>query len=147
MIQITVLPNHFQISHASFGWWEKEPYWFTLAGSKVKVNFSTLCIKPFGHDTDYSFCPITLKLHMHVWGWWENEPYWFWVIGSKVNCGTLLVKPLGHDTGYTASFCPITSYVSCWWWEQRPFSFGHMVLFRSQPWPPARGCHALHCIV
>ena len=37
-------------------------------GSKVKVNFGTLYIKPCGHDTcsDYSFCPITFKLHMHI---------------------------------------------------------------------------------
>ena len=32
--------------------------------SKVKVNFGTLCIRPCGHDTDYSLCPITFKLHM-----------------------------------------------------------------------------------
>ena len=35
-------------------------------GSKVKVNFGTLYIKHFGHDSDYSFCPITFKLHMHI---------------------------------------------------------------------------------
>ena len=29
-----------------------------------KVNFGSLCIKPCGHDTDYSFCPITFKLPM-----------------------------------------------------------------------------------
>ena len=36
------------------------------AGSKVKVNLSTLFIKPGGHDTEYSFSPITSKLHMQV---------------------------------------------------------------------------------
>ena len=35
-------------------------------GSKVKVNFGTLCIRPCGHDTDYSFCPITFKLYIKV---------------------------------------------------------------------------------
>ena len=35
-------------------------------GSKVKVNLSTLCIKPCGHDTDYSYCQITFKLYMQV---------------------------------------------------------------------------------
>ena len=34
--------------------------------TKVKVNFGTLYIKPYGHDSDYSFCPITFKLHMHI---------------------------------------------------------------------------------
>ena len=35
-------------------------------GLKVKVNFGDLYIRPCGHDTDYSFCPITSKLHMKV---------------------------------------------------------------------------------
>ena len=35
-------------------------------GSKVKVNFGTLCIGSWGHDTGYSFCQITFKLHMEV---------------------------------------------------------------------------------
>ena len=35
-------------------------------GSKVKVNFGTLCIGPCGHDTDYSFRPITFRLHIQV---------------------------------------------------------------------------------
>ena len=64
--RLQFLPNHFQTSHVSFGWWEEEPYWFWVTGSTVKVNFSTLCIKPFRHNTDCSFCPITSKLHMKV---------------------------------------------------------------------------------
>ena len=56
------------------------------------------------HDTDYSFCPITFKLHMHVV---DNERFWVIESNSKVNFWTLLVKPCGHNTGY--SFCPITS--------------------------------------
>ena len=31
---------------------------------KVKVNFGTLCIRPWGHDADFSLSPITFKLHM-----------------------------------------------------------------------------------
>ena len=60
------LPNHFQTSHAHSPWWEEEPYWFWVTGSKVKVNFGTLYIKPCGHDSNYSFCPINFKLHMHI---------------------------------------------------------------------------------
>ena len=56
--------NHFQTSHVSCGWWEEESYWFWVTGSKVKVIFGTLCIKPCGLDTDYTFTPITFKLHM-----------------------------------------------------------------------------------
>ena len=55
------LPNHFQTSHVSCGWWEEEPYWFWVTGSKVKVNFGTLCIRPCGHDTDYSFFAKSLS--------------------------------------------------------------------------------------
>ena len=62
--RLQFLPNHFQTSLVSCGWWDEEPYWFWVTGSKVRVNFGTLCIRPCGHDTDYSFCPITLKLHM-----------------------------------------------------------------------------------
>ena len=36
------------------------------SGSRVKVNFGTMYIKPCGHDSDYSFCPITFKLRMQV---------------------------------------------------------------------------------
>ena len=61
-----MLSNHFQTSHVSCGWWEEEPYWFWVTGSKVKVNCGTLCIRPCGHDSDYSFCPITFKLYMYV---------------------------------------------------------------------------------
>ena len=64
--RLQFLPNHFQTSHAYCWWWEEEPYWFWITRSKVKVNFGNLCIKPCGHDTDYSFCPITFKLHMHI---------------------------------------------------------------------------------
>ena len=61
------LPDHFQTSHAHRWWLEEEPYWFDwVTGSKVKVNFGTLRIKPYVHDTDYSFTLITFKLHMSV---------------------------------------------------------------------------------
>ena len=60
------LINHFQTSHVSCGWWEEGPYWVWVTGSKVKVNFGTLCIRPCGHDTDYRFSPITFRLHMQV---------------------------------------------------------------------------------
>ena len=56
--------DHFHSSHVGCGWCEEEPYWFWVTGSKVKVIFGTWCIKPCGHDTDYSFTPITFKLQM-----------------------------------------------------------------------------------
>ena len=73
-------------------------------GSKVKVNFGTLCIRPCEHDTDYSFCPITFKLHMYVVDDKKNPID----LGSKVkvNFGSLCIGPCGHNRDY--SFCPIT---------------------------------------
>ena len=44
----------------------RNPIDFGSRGSRVKVNFGILYIKPCGHDSDYSFCPITFKLHMHI---------------------------------------------------------------------------------
>ena len=44
----------------------EEPYLIWFAGSRVKVNFGTLCIKPCSHNTGYSFCLITFKLHLQV---------------------------------------------------------------------------------
>ena len=35
-------------------------------GIKGQGQLGTLCIKTCGHNTDYSFCPITFKLHMYI---------------------------------------------------------------------------------
>ena len=61
-----------------------------------------------GHDSDYSFCPITFKLHMHICHDERRNPIDFGSRGSKVkvNFGILYIKPCGHDSDY--SFCPIT---------------------------------------
>ena len=103
--RLQFLPNHFQTSHVSCGWWEEEPYWFWVTGSKVKVNFGTLCIRPCGHDSDYSFCPITFKFHMHIYLHERRNPI---DLGSKVkvNFGSLCIRPYGHNTDYSLS--PIT---------------------------------------
>ena len=52
-------------------------------GSKVKVNFGTLYIKPCGHDSDYSFCPITYTLHMHIHHDKRRNPIDFWSQGQR----------------------------------------------------------------
>ena len=76
-------------------------------GSKVKVNFGTLCIKPCGHDTDYSFCPITIKLHMQVVDDERRNPIDFGSGGQRSRSTlALCIKPAWHDTDY--SCCQIT---------------------------------------
>ena len=107
------LPNHFQTSHVSCGWWEEEPYWFWVTGSKVKVNFRTV------YKTSWAwyrlqFLPNHFQTSHVSCGSREEEPYWFGVTGSKVkvNFGTLCIKPCGHDTDY--SFCPIAFKLYMW---------------------------------
>ena len=39
---------------------------FGVMGSRVKVTFGTLCIKPCGHDTDCSFSPIVFFSRLHM---------------------------------------------------------------------------------
>ena len=104
---------------------DEEPYWFWVTGSKLKVNFATLCIIPCGHNIDYSFCPITFKLHMHIHHVERRNPIDFgsrgqllwgdivtrrsWVVGwvsGFVSAWVRPTLPCGHDSDY--SFCPIT---------------------------------------
>ena len=144
--KLQFLSNHFQTSHGSCWWWEEEPYWFRVVGSKVKVNFGTLCIKPCGHDTDYRFCPITFKLRMQVVDGASRNPIGFGSRGQRSTlglCSWNLVDTM-QATVFARSF---SNFVSCWWWEERPYSFwviGPIVVVN---FAPARGCHALCCLV
>ena len=52
-------------------------------GSKVKVNFGTLRIRPCGQNTDYSFGPITFKLHMSVVDDERRNPIYFGSWGQR----------------------------------------------------------------
>ena len=135
--RLQFVPDHLQTSHVSCGGWEEEPYWFWVMGSKVKVNFGTLCIRPCGQDTDYSFFPITFKTSHVSYGWWEEELYWFWVTGSKVkvNFCTLCIRPCGQDTYYR--FSPITQTSHCNLWVMRGGTLlilGHGVKGQGQLW-------------
>ena len=94
--RLQFLPNHFQHSHASCGWWEEEPYWFWIARSKVKVNFNTLKYKTLWVRYRQQFLPNRFQISRAICGWWDEEPFWFWVAGSKakVNFNTLVYKTL-----------------------------------------------------
>ena len=121
--RLQFLPNHFQTLHTSCGWWEEEPYWFGVMGSKVKVNFGTLRARyrlqflP-NHFQTLQSCKLCMM---------RGGTLWYGVMGSKVKFifGTK-IKPCGHDT---------------------LFILGHEVKCCGQPWSPARGCNALRCLV
>ena len=57
----------------------------------VKINFVTLCMKPCGHEKDYSFSPITFKLYMQVVDEEKRNPIDFrsWVNGQGQRCYSL----------------------------------------------------------
>ena len=62
---------------------------------------------PCGHDSDYSFGPITFKLHMHIHHDERRNPIDFRSRGQRSrSTGTLYIKPCRHDSDY--SFCQIT---------------------------------------
>ena len=44
-------------------------------GVKGQGQLLHLCIRPCGHDTDYSFCPITFKLSQNLHGAYLNQFY------------------------------------------------------------------------
>ena len=137
----TMQTTVFAQSHVSCGWWEEEPYWFWVTGSKVKVNFGTLSVKTCGT------MQTTVFVQSHVsCGWWEEEPYWFWLIGSKVNFGTLSVKTCGQETGYIVARS-LSNFI-CKLLMMRGGNLlilGHMVKCQVQLWP-LRGDATL-CVV
>ena len=65
---------------------------------------------PCGHDSDYSFCSINFKLHMHICHDERRNPIDFGSRGqrsmSTLALCTYYIKPCGHDSDY--SFYPIT---------------------------------------
>ena len=76
-----------------------------VTGSKVKVNFGTLCIRPCGHSADYSFSPIFFKLHMSVVDHERRDPIDFESRGqrSRSTLATLCIRPCGNNTDYSLS--------------------------------------------
>ena len=141
-IATTVFAQSLPFSHVSCRWWEEEPYWFWVTGSKVKVNFGTLCIRACGHDTDYSLCPITFKLHILV-SWLvvlriyvalavfqpyhdleaeDNQSLKFKWRDWILNPGPL--APQARSLTTRPPPLPKTSHVSCGWWEEEPYWFG-----------------------
>ena len=69
-----------------------------------------MCVRhalPCGHDSDYSVCPITFKLHMQVVDDERRNPTDYGSRGQRSRSTlALCIRPCGHDSDY--SFCPIT---------------------------------------
>ena len=61
------------------------------SGSKVKVNVGTLCIRPYGHNTDYT--PVYVQSH-------SNITIRLWMILAE----TQLI--LGHGVIGQGQLCP-----------------------------------------
>ena len=62
---------------------------------------------PCGNDSDYSFCPITFKLHMHIYHDERRNPVDFGSRGQRSRSTlALCIRPCGHNSDY--SFCTIT---------------------------------------
>ena len=97
--------NLFQTSHVSCWSWEEGPYWFWVTGSKVKVNFGTLCIRPCGHNTDHSLSWITFKLHMSLLDDMGGNPIDFGSQGQRSS--SILPTCEGTPCFALASFCSI----------------------------------------
>ena len=82
---------YFQTSPVSCWWSEEESYLFWVTGSKVKVNYGTLCnnlvgmiqTTVFTHNKDHSFCQIIFKFHMQVVDDERRNPINFGLWGQR----------------------------------------------------------------
>ena len=116
--RLQFLPNHFQTSHVSCGWWEEGPYWFGVTGSKVKVNFGTIQTTVFAQSLSNLTCKLWIMRGgtLLIWGHGVKGQSQLWHYVYK----TLWAR-------YRLQFLPNhfqTSYVSCVWWEEKPYWFG-----------------------
>ena len=100
--------------------------------SKVKVKFSTLSLKSCGHDTDYSFSPITFKLHMQVVHDERRNPIDFGLQGQGQQVyKTLLAR-------YRLVFVQSLLNFTCKLFMMRRGNIlilGHRFKFQGQLWP------------
>ena len=93
---------------------KRNPIDFGSRGQRSRSTlalFGTLCIRPCGHNSDFSFCSITFKLHMHIHHDEKRNPIDFGSRGQRSRStlalfGTLCIRPCGHNSDF--SFCSIT---------------------------------------
>ena len=75
--RLQFLPNHFQTSHVSCGWWEEKPYWLWVSASKVKVIFGTLFKSLVGRIQITVYVQSLSKFSCRLWMMREGTPLIF----------------------------------------------------------------------
>ena len=125
-----------QTSHVSCAWWEEEPYWLWDTGSKVKVNFGTLCIRTCGHNTGTTV--LAQSLSNFICNLWMMRGGTLLILGHRVKGqGQLwhsLYKALWaqYRLQFKSNYNQ-TSHVGCVWWGDEPYWFWVMVNFAPPP--------------
>ena len=90
-----------------------------------------------GHDSDYSFCPITFKLHMHIYHDERRNPIDFGSRGQKSRSTLALCIKYLVDTIATTVFAQSLSNFTCTFTMMRGGTLlilGHGVKGQGQLW-------------
>ena len=90
-----------------------------------------------GHDSDYSFCPITFKLHMHIHHDERMNPIDFGPRGQRSRSTLALCVQDFVDTIQTTFFAQSLSNFTCKLWMIRGGTiliWGHGVKGQGQLW-------------
>ena len=95
---------------------------------------------PCGHDRDYSFCPITFKLHMHICHDERKSPIDFGSRGQRSRSTLALCVKNLVDTIQTTVFAKSLSNFTCKLWMMRRGTLlilGHRDKGQGQLWQSA----------
>ena len=98
--------------------------------------------EPCGHDSDYSFCPISFKLHMHICHDERRNPIDFGSRGQRSRSTLALCTSNLVDTIATTVFVQLLSNFTCTFTMMRGGTLlilGRGVKCQGQLWPPCEG--------
>ena len=117
-------------------------------GLRGQRSRSTLALLYKTLWADYSFCPITFKLHMHVVDEERRNSFDFGSLGQRSTLGLSFWNLVGgmQATVFAQSLPNFVCKLLMMRGETL-LILGRRANCRGQLWPPARGCHALHCLV
>ena len=91
----------------------EEPFGVWVAGSKVKVNYGILPVKPRGYDEDYSFCLIAFQLRMYIVGEERRNPIDVGSWGKRSTLGLCLLNIVGTIEAVVFALSFQSSLVRC----------------------------------